>query len=227
MSSGTPDEPADRPRHEVIAWKPGTWPSDPAGREVVARLLTRDVTREDFAFETDFRGGDFDGAPFARVWFGLSSFSGVSLRGADLDVAHLDGTDLRGADLSGVRAHEATFVEVDATGASFRGAKVTGITGRHGVFATADFRGATLSGASFHGADLRGADWRGASARLVFLTGARVEGMSVAGFSGEVVGPVDVGPGEGGHPVLLGGVELAQWFTSRGADVHVRSPQVS
>jgi Pentapeptide repeats (8 copies) len=139
-------------------------------------------------------------------------------RVGELSSAWLVQATLRGADLSRCDLHKAQARTCDAQNAIFRGARL-----ERADFEDSDLRGADLSKvrfgrASLSGADLRGADLSGAEfggkPGPTDLEDVRLAGCRVAGATGRVYGPVDIGADT---PNLVGGGDLHDWFASQGA----------
>ena len=208
------------------------WPADPAARQALQKYLAelpQDHVSVDHLLHgsgLDFTGANLSGLDFAEAEFSGAQLSGVRMAGADLYRAWLMGATLRGADLSGARLRKA-----EGRGCDARNAILRGVDMERAEFEDAGFRGADLSGAQFgqarlSGADLRDADLRdcvfGSSAGSASLRRVRLAGCRVAGASGRVNGPVDIGADA---PHLIDGSDLHDWFASQGAPlVEVKSP---
>jgi uncharacterized protein YjbI with pentapeptide repeats len=204
------------------------WPADPAARRALEEYLAAlpqhsgDLEHELDAEGLDFTGADLSGLDLTQAELSGAMLSGIRLVGADLYGAWLIGATLRGADLSQCRLRKALGRKCDARDAVLRGVEL-----ERAEFEDADLRGADLSGARFgtawlFRADLRGADLRdcvfGTTVGPAGLQRARLAGCNVAGATGRVDGPADVGADA---PHLIDGDELREWFTDRGALVEV------
>jgi hypothetical protein len=208
------------------------WPADPAARQALQEYLEalpRDSGKVPPALagsDLDFTGADLSGLYLSAAGFGAAQLSGVRLAGADLYGAWLVEATLRGADLSECDLRKVSGRTCDARDAILRGAQL-----ERADFEDSDFRGADLSGvrfgrASMSGADLRGADLHGCVFGTIVgptdLWQARLAGCRVAGATGRIAGPVDVGADV---PRLIDGADLRDWFASQGASLsEVKSP---
>jgi uncharacterized protein YjbI with pentapeptide repeats len=209
-----------------------TWPTDPAARQALQRYLAElpeDHVTVQHLFDgsdLDFTGADLSGLDFSEAEFSEAQLSGIRMAGVDLYRAWLLGATLRGADLSGARLRK-----VAGRGCDLRGANLRGVDLERSDFDGADFRDADLSGARFGRAFLPNADLRGAnlsdcvfgSTGPVGLLRARLAGCRLAGATGSVTGPIDVGADD---PHLIDGSELHDWFASQGApQVEITPPK--
>lgn len=169
----------------------------------------------------DFRGADLSGMQMGGLFLWYSNFSNVVLDEVNFRKAELTASTLDGASLCGAYLHRTQINECEARGAVFTGAFLVRAELHESVFTGADFRGSTLSGTRLHKADLTGADFRNASfgskdkGSRTLLQNALLEGCRFEGADGWVVGPADVGSKE--NPQIIGGEELALWFTENGA----------
>ncbi|HWG01610.1 MAG TPA: pentapeptide repeat-containing protein [Trebonia sp.] len=208
------------------------WPADPAARQALLTYLealprdSQDVPQALAGSDLDFTGADLSGLDLSSAGLGATQLSGVRLVGADLYGAWLVEAVLRGADLSECDLRKVQGRTCDARNAIFHGAQL-----ERADFEDSDFRGADLSGVRFGRASLSGADLRGADLRdCVFGTAvgpadlwqARLAGSQVAGATGSIAGPVDIGADA---PHLIDGGDLRGWFASHGALLaEVKSP---
>lgn len=202
------------------------WPTDSAARHALQEYLdalgrnSGDVPPTLAGSDLDFRGADLSGLYLSSAGFGAAQLSGVRLRDADLYGAWLVEAILRGADLSGCDLRKVDGRTCDARDAIFRGAQLERADFEDSDFRDADLAGARFGRASLSGADLRGADLRdcvfGTTVGPTDLWHARLAGCQVAGATGRIGGPVDVGTDT---PDLIDGSALSDWFASRGASL--------
>jgi hypothetical protein len=200
------------------------WPADPAARQALAEYLDAPPRGPGKApppldgSDLDFTGADLSGLDLSAAFFSATQLSGVRLAGAYLYHAWLIEATLRGADLS-----ECDLRKVDGRGCDAREAILRGAWLDRADFDDSDFRGADLSGVRFGRASLSSADLRGADLRDSVLGGvpgptdlieARLAGCRLAGASGRIYGPVDIGADT---PHLIGGTDLRDWLASQGA----------
>lgn len=207
------------------------WPADPAARKALQEYFAAPPRAENFpeplgGGNLDFSGADLSGLDLSGAWFGEAVLSGVRMTDCDLFTAWLVQAVLRGTDMSRCNLRKADGRACDARGVIFRGAEL-----ERADFEDSDFREADMSGAHFGrgslaGADLRGADLSdcvfGSGAASTTLLEARLAGCRVAGSTGSIDGPVDIGADS---PHLIDGDELRAWFASQGAPlVEVTTP---
>ncbi len=211
-SSSVARWPSDAAAHRALAEYLQVLPADPAAERTAATVLN--------GWGVDFTGADLSGLDLLGAELGCANMSRVVLIGADLYTASLGETRLDGADLSG-----ADLRKVQGRGCKAQYANLSGANLQRADFAQSNFRGAVLRGAqlqrvTFSGADLREADLRDGVFERTRLSRARMGGCRVAGASGQVIGPVDVGVDTS---KLLDGPELREWFSANGApSVEVR-----
>ncbi|MEU8122774.1 pentapeptide repeat-containing protein [Spirillospora sp. NPDC049024] len=166
----------------------------------------------------DFSGADLSGLDLGSAGLFGAGLEGVRLVGANLNRATLNGALLNGADLTSAVLFRAVAFECEARGAVFRGCDLIKADLSRTDMREADLRETELMAVYLARADLRGADLRdcsfGPAERTTSLSHARLAGCRVAGASGHVHGPVDVGADA---PALLDGAELRDWFRSMDA----------
>ncbi|TDC75569.1 pentapeptide repeat-containing protein [Actinomadura sp. 7K507] len=208
-----------------------SWPGSPDAHAALAEYLDAlgpDPLRAATALAgdfLDFTGADLSGVELSSAGLFGAGLEGVRFVGANLNRATLNGARLSGADLTSAVLFRADAPECEARGAAFRRADLVHADLGRADLREADLREADLTAAYLADADLRDADLRGCSfgpvERPASLRLSRLGGCRVAGASGHVAGPVDVGAGE---PHFLDGTDLAAWFRSLDApDVRVAS----
>ncbi|WP_328601119.1 pentapeptide repeat-containing protein [Actinomadura physcomitrii] len=137
---------------------------------------------------------------------------------ADLGGANLIAARMRGADLSGAYLRKAQGRACDARDALLTGADLQASEFEDADLRNADLRGAVFGRAWLAGADLQGADLRacvfGGSPRTTGLLEVRMADTRLAGATGHVTGPVDVGATS---PQLIDGDDLQRWFADHSA----------
>jgi hypothetical protein len=208
-----------------------SWPAAPDARAALAEYLDAlgpDPLRVTTALVgdfLDFTGADLSGLELNSAGLFGANLDGVRLVGANLNRATLNGARLNGADLTSAVLFRADAPECEARGAVLRRADLVHADLGGADLRETDLREAELTAAYAARADLRGADLRGCSfgpvERPASLRLSRLAGCRMAGASGHVAGPVDVGADESR---LLDGPDLLDWFRSLDApDVRVAS----
>lgn len=205
------------------------WPTDPVARRTLTEYLSAlpaDPTVESrpstllSAAGLDFTGADLSDLDLLGAELSEAILNGVKMVGTDLYTAWLAAAEIRRADLSGADLRKVNARGCRAQQAVFRGADLQRSDLSLSEMADADFRGARLQRATFSGADLRRADFGDCVFERTRLSRTRMAGAHVEGATGLVIGPVDTGTDK---PVVLDGIELQEWFNTRGAaNVQVR-----
>lgn len=205
------------------------WPSDPAAQMALGLYLDQlPPVSMSMSASNLFNG---DGLDLSRSDVSGLFLEGASLNGADLTSACVSDVDLYtawmiSADLRNADFSRSDLRKVEGRGCSASGGIFCDARLQSAVFEDSDFRranlvGADLRSASFADADLGSADLRGCEFSSTDFSDARMGGCSVAGASGSIIGPVDVGVKSA---MVLAGLELKKWFSENGAvDVTIRS----
>ncbi|WP_017583037.1 pentapeptide repeat-containing protein [Nocardiopsis valliformis] len=169
----------------------------------------------------DMRGADLSGFDMRWECLHRSDLRGCRFDRCDFTKAELPGSRFEHASFRGAWLRRTDFSDGLGTGADFSGAQLIRAYLYRAELPGALFRDAYTAGTSFDGADLRGADLRevcfgpGGPVGSAFMEVTRLHGCQVAGAEGWVRGTADVGPT--GRARVLGGRELAAWFTEHGA----------
>jgi uncharacterized protein YjbI with pentapeptide repeats len=198
-------------------WTPATWPADQPTAKALHGWLEGTAGETFYGVGLDFSDADLSGADLFESWLSRSTFHRTRLRDASLGLVHCEEADFTAADLSRVDLRQASGNRAVLEGARLVGARLGNSEFRYAYFAEADLTGADLGDAYFSESTFFHTDLTNATADKLMLRNAVFDSVTLAGFSGTVIGPIVVV--SGGRRAELDDEELEEWFAAHGANV--------